>query len=366
MNEEIKIRNLPPVWFIKSLNTIRSGLLWLNQKMFPANVMLYERLQNLWLLPSIKVAAELDIARLLKEEPRSIEELASLTNTDLGNLFRLMRALASQGIFKLRKDQRYINTPMSKSLIDGKGSLRYMILHHLGELNWDALGELSHSVRTGENAFSHMHGKRIYDFLKDHPDESERFDKSMTNLTELAIEPTLNAYDFSGFRTIMDIGGGEGLLLSNILFKHRHISGILFDLPDGLRKSSEILQRYGVFDRVRIIPGSFFETGLLHADAYILKNILHNWGEAECISILSNICKAMPEKGKILIIEMIIPEDNRFSYGKLIDIQMMAVMQEGKERTRNEYEKLLQKSGLAMSGIVPTIAPFSIIEATKI
>ncbi len=365
MNEKIIIRKLPPVSFIKFLNAVRSGLIWMNQKMFPANVVLYELFQNLWLLPCVKVAAELDIAKLLKDKPRSIEELAALTHTNPGNLFRLMRALSSKGIFRQLKDQQYANTAMSKSLIDGNGSLRYMILHHLGELNWDALSKLSLSVKTGKDAFSYIHGKRIYDFLKDHPDESERFDKSMTNLSELAIEPILNAFDFSRFKTIVDIGCGEGLLLSSILYKHKNINGILFDLPDGLRKSQEILQRYGVTGRVETIPGSFFDKGLPQADAYILKNILHNWSEPECISILSNIREAMSDNGNILILEMIISEGNRFSYGKLIDIQMMVFMHEGKERTRNEYEELLQKSGLTISGITPTISPFSIIEARK-
>ena len=365
MCEDIKIRKLPPVWFIKSLNAFRSGLQWMNQKMFPANVVLYERFQNLWLLPCIKVAAELDIAQLLKEKPRSIEELATLTNTNSGNLFRLMRTLSSQGIFRQQKDLRFTNTAMSESLIDGNGSLRFMILHHLGELNWNALGKLLHSVKTGEDAFYHIHGKRIYDFLLEHPDESELFDKSMTNISELAIEPILSSYNFSHVKTVADIGGGEGLLLSSILYKHKNVSGILFDLADGLRKSPEILKRYGVTNRVKTIPGSFFDTGSPLADVYILKNILHNWSEAECIRILSNISETMPEKGKILIIEMIISEDNEFSYGKLIDIQMMVFMHEGKERTRKEYETILQKSGLVISDIISTIAPFSIIEAVR-
>lgn len=365
MSKEIKIRKLPPYWFIKSLNAVRSGLLWMNRRLFPASVVLYENFQNLWLLPCVKVAAELDIAQLLKEKPRTIEELAGLTNSNKENLFRMMRALASQGIFKQQKDLTFCNTAMSDALTDNNGSLRYMILHHLGEINWHALGSLSWSVKTGEDAFSHLHGKRIYDYLKEDQDESELFDKSMTNLTELAIEPILNAYDFSGLKTVMDIGGGEGLLLAGILFKMKNLHGILFDVPDGLRKSPEILQKYGVNERVQTIPGSFFDEGLPPADLYILKNILHNWSEAECISILTNIRKAMPEHGKILVVEMIISEDNKFSYGKLIDIQMMVFMNEGKERTRKEYEALFHKSGLAISKIVPTIAPFSLIEVKK-
>ena len=365
MNEDLRIRKLPPVWFIRSIDAVRSALLRINRRMFPASVVLYERFQSLWLLPCIKVAAELDIARLLEEKPRSVEELASITRSDSGNLFRLMRALSSQGIFRQQKDQLYVNTAMSRALIDGNDSLRYMILHHVGEVNWNTLGQLSYSVKTGKDAFSHIHGQRIYDFLKQDPHESELFDKSMTNLTELAIEPILSAYDFSTFKTITDVGGGEGLLLSGILYKNKKLSGILFDLEEGLRKSPEILQKYGVSDRVKTIAGSFFDENIPTSDAYILKNIIHNWSETECITILSNIRKAMTDTGKILVVEMIIPEDNRFSYGKLIDIQMMVTMHEGRERTRKEYDQLFRNSGLVISRIVPTIAPFSIIEAIK-
>jgi hypothetical protein len=365
MEKEIAIRKLPPVGFIRMINAFRRGLLWLHGRMFPANVVLYERFQNLWLLPCIRVAAQLDLATLLEDKPRSIHELAALTDSHPGNLFRLMRALASQDIFKQDNDGRFVNTRLSRGLIDREGSLRYMILQHLGDLNWNALGKLSHSVSTGEDAFTAIHGRRIYDFLKESPVESDLFDKSMTNLTELAIEPILSVYDFSEIQTVTDIGGGEGLLLSSILYKNKNASGILFDLPDGLRKSPEILKRYGVADRIKTVTGSFFDKELPPSDIYILKNILHNWSEAECITILSNIRDAMPDKGKILVIEMILSEDNAFSYGKLIDIQMMVFMHEGKERTRNEYELLFRKSGLKISAILPTIAPFSIIEVSK-
>jgi hypothetical protein len=367
MEKEIKIRKLPPVWFIRCIDRFRSGLLWLNRSLFPGSVVLYERFQSLWLLPSLKVAAELDIAGILEEKPRTAGELATFTGSNEVNLSRLMRALASQGIFKLRSDLKYVNTSLSKPLLDHQpGSLRYMILHHLGEINWNALGHLSYAVKTGGDAFSDLHGKRIYDFLKEHTEESGRFDRSMTNLSQLAIEPLLSVYDFSRYPIIADIGGGEGLLLSAILMKNNASKGILFDLLESVNKAPQIVQQYGIGDRLSIVPGSFFETAIPPADAYLLKNILHNWSDEECIQILSNIRKVMPDKGKVLIIEMVIRNDNSFSYGKLIDIQMMAIMKEGKERTQEAYEFLLERSGLVLEKVIPTIAPFSIIEAKKI
>ena len=365
MIDNIIIRKLPPVWFIRSLNTFRSALLWLNRKMFPANVVLYEQFQYLWLIPCLKVAAELDIARYLSEGSKTIEQLAILTKSHPGNLFRLMRALAGQGIFRQMKNGSFTNNSMSKALMDGRDSLRYMILHHAGEVNWNTLGRLSYAVKTGQDSFSHIYGKRIYEYLREDKHESDLFDQSMTALSALAVEPILSVYDFSAFSNVIDIGGGEGLLLSSILYKHQNLRGILFDLAEGLKQAPEITKRYGVTERVKIIPGNFFEKGLPGADVYIMKNILHNWSDTECISILSNIRQSMPDKGKILIVEMIIPENNRFSYGKLIDIQMMISMREGLERTRKEYEQLFIGSGMALNKIIPTIAPFSIMEVVK-
>jgi len=366
MNNDISIRNLPPVWIIRALNYFRSGLLWLYRRSFPSNVVLYERFTSLWFLPAIRVAAELDIAGILAAGPKSIEELAQRTGSDPESLFRLMRALAGEDVFKKRKDGLFENTPMSKALIDGKGSIRYMIMQHLGTLNWSGLNELSYSIKTGKSAFSKVFGKRIYDFLSEHLEESALFDRSMTNLTEIAIEPILSAVNFSRYSVIADIGGGEGLMLSSILYKNGNARGILFDLPEVMKGAGNILQRFGVADRIQVIPGNFFETAPVGADAYLLKNILHNWSTEACITILNNIRNAMPENGRILIFEMLLDEGNNTSFGKLIDLQMMVFMEDGKERTVNEFEELLYQAGLKIIRIIPTISPISMIEAGKL
>ncbi|MCX6244211.1 MAG: methyltransferase [Bacteroidetes bacterium] len=365
MKNEVPIRKLPPYWILCLLRSYRSMLLWLHRKSYPANIVLYERFTNLWFLPAIRVAAELDIAGILAEGPRSIEDIAKRTGSDPEALFRMMRSLASQDIFKKRKDGLYENTRLSKVLIDGKGSLRYMIMQHLGNLNWSGLNEFSYSIRTGKDAFSKVFGKSVYEYLSEHPQESVLFDRSMTNLTEIAIEPILNAINFSRYHVIADIGGGEGLLLSSILCKTRNTNGILFDLPEGMTEAGTVLNRFGVADRVSLVPGDFFKTAPEGADAYLLKNVLHNWSEEECVTILNNIRKAMPENGRILILEMILDEGNKASFGKLIDLQMLVFMESGKERTRKEFESLLAQAGLKISRIFPTIAPISMIEAVR-
>ena len=365
MSNAIMIRKLPPVWFVQALNGFRSGLTWLNGKLFPSSIVLYERFLFFWFLPALRVAAELDIAGILEKEPKTIGELATLTGSDPVALLRLMRALASQRVFKKRKDGRYVNTSLSKVLVEGKGSLRYMVMQHLGTINWSVFNDLSYSVRSGKSAFSKVFGKKIYEFLAENPEESILFDKSMTNLTEIGIEPFLSAYNFRKCRTIADIGGGEGLLLASILYINKNATGILFDLPEGLNNANNILRKYGVHDRVKIIEGNFFDFVPEGYETYLLKNILHNWGDADCIRILSNTRRSMMENGKILILEMMLDEGNKASFGKLLDLQMMVFMESGKERTRKEFEILLGQSGLLINRIIPTIAPFSIIEAVK-
>ncbi len=365
MRDDRQVQKLPPVWFIRSLNSFRQALISLTKKMYPANVVLSEQIQYFWLLSCIRVAAELNIAEILRNGPKTVGEIAQQTGTHSESLHRMMRALASQGIFRMNRDKQFANTALSRPLIDGKGSLRNMVMHHLGTLNWTVFNEILYTVKTGKDAFSKVNGKRIYDYLSENEEESALFDKSMTDLTDFSIEPLLNSYDFSGYKTIADVGGGEGLLLAHILYKQKNTRGILIDLPAAITNSKVIFEKFGVLDRIQIFPGNFFESISATADAYIVKNIIPNWSDEEGVMILSNIRKVLPDNGKILLIEMVVEEDNRPSYGKIIDIQMMVCMHDGKERTRKEFQAIFEKAGLKIIRIVPTIAPFSIIELMK-
>jgi hypothetical protein len=365
MKDPREVRKLPPVWFIRVLNSFRQALISLSKKMYPANVVLSEHIQHFWILSCIRVSAELNIAEVLKNGPKTVDEIAQLTGTHKESLYRVMRALASEGIFRMTRDNRFGNSALSLPLIDGKGSLRHMILQHLGKVNWSVFNEILYTVRTGKDAFTLVKGQKIYDFLAEHKEESAVFDRSMTDLTGFSIEPLLNSYDFSGYKTLADIGGGEGLLLANILFKHKESKGMLIDLPLGLINSSAILKKYGVEDRVQVIPANFFESVPAGADAYIVKNVIPNWSDEEGVRILSNIRKVLPENGKILLIELVVEEDNRPSFGKIIDIQMLVCMEAGKERTIKEFQAIIEQADLRISKIIPTIAPFSVIELIK-
>jgi hypothetical protein len=365
MSNKIILRKLPPVWFIRLISAFRSGLLSLHRKTFPANIVIYEKFSHFWILPSLRMAAELDIARLLEEHPMTIGQLAEKTGTNPEALMRVMRALCGEKIFRKGKNGTYKNTRLSRVLMEGKGSIRHMIIQHLSTVNWSSFNEFPYTLHTGKSAFSKVYGTTIYDYLSEHPMESALFDRSMTNLSEISVEPILSVYNFSKYPLIADIGGGEGLLLSSILFKNKGCKGILFDLPEALRNSGNIFERFGLPERITVIPGSFFEKIPAGADLYVLKNIVHNWNDDDCVKILSGIRTAMPEHGKVLILEMIIDETNRSSFAKLIDIQMMIFMENGKERSKAEFQSIIEASGLSLNRIIPTIAPISILEVTK-
>jgi hypothetical protein len=366
MNIPGKHQMLPFYFIAKLLSILRSFLSKLNINLYPGTIVLYEQFQNLWILPALYVTAELNIAEFLREKPKSIEELAAETGSHTESLYRIMRALASSGIFKETKNRYFALTPRSKALLNNDNdSLRYVLIHHLGIPNWNVLGNLIHAVRTGEDVFTKVNGEPIYDYLLHHPLQSEVFTKSMSNLSGLSLMPILQAYNFSSFKTIADIGGGEGLLLASILKKYQKPTGILFDLPAEVQKSSEIFRKYGVSDRITTVQGNFFESIPIRADVYILKNILHNWNDEMCIRILEKIKESMLSDGRILIIEMVVLSSDFDPLPKILDIQMLAAVAGGKERTKREFSDMVSKSGLHLKKFIPTIAPLHIIEVTQ-
>ncbi len=365
MKEKINSPKLPPVGIIKFIEKIRNFLNKSAKKMIPANFALLEMSLNFFIAKAIYVAAELNIADILKKGPKTIDELAEITKTHQPSLYRLMRALASQGIFKEKSNKTFILTPMAKALQEGEGSMKYMILHFLGELNWDMFSEMLHCVKTGENAVKKISGMEFYEYLALHPENIQIFNKAMTNSSEMAIKFIVSAYDFSGIKKLIDIGGGQGFLLSNILYKNPLMKGILFDQPKIVSQASKISEEFGVSDRCSVETGNFFESVPQGADAYILKNIIHNWDDKASTLILKNIHNAIAENGKLLLIEAVIEENNEPSFGKLLDLQLLVGTNEGRERTRKEFEKLYYEAGFKLTKIIQTATPFCFIEGMK-
>jgi hypothetical protein len=365
MNNNQATQKLPPVWLINAINAFRTFLIRLNRNLFPGNVVLYEQFQYFWLLPSLYVAARLDIATLLKNNPLTPEDLGRKVNADPANLARLLRALASQGIFKQTRNGRFALNSVAKGLLDEPGSLRHMILHHLGPVNWNLMSNLEYAVRTGGDAFEDKYGMPIYEYLKEHQGENDVFDKSMSNLSDLGLSPILSAYDFGKFKKIADIGGGEGFLLANILHRHPGCMGILFDTPNALEQAKAMLARYQVENRTELVAGDFFTAVPGTGDLYLLKHVIHNWSDRESEELLKVIHRDMPAGSRVLILEMIVPPGNTPSLAKLLDIQMMASMPGGKERTAAGFMEILTRSGFSNIRFIPTISPVCLIEAVK-
>jgi hypothetical protein len=265
---------------------------------------------------AIGVAAELGIADLLANGPRSSSELAETTGSHPSALYRLLRALASVGIFTEIEPERFGLTPMAEALqADAPGSQRGMARLMADDANWRAWGQLSHSVRTGEAAFRHIHGMDVWSYYEQHPATSAIANAAMTSGSALQSDAIADAYDFSGFGTLMDVAGGHGLLLTTILSANPTLRGILAEQPHVVTSARPIVEQSSVVDRCTVVEVDFFVSVPSGADAYILKWVIHDWGDERAVAILRNCRAAMGPNGTLLLAETVIPPGDAPSPG---------------------------------------------------
>jgi hypothetical protein len=317
-----------------------------------------------WVSQAIYAAAKFGIADHLKDGPKAVEELAVATATDPEALYRLLRALASVGIFAEGESRHFSLTPLAEPLRSGvEGSKRALALMAGDEL-FRAWAEIDYSLRTGKVAFDKVFGKPLFDYLGEHPDKARIFDAAMVGIHGRETNAILDAYDFSGIGVVADIGGGNGSQLTDILKKHGRMKGILFDLPHVIGRAKEDLQASGLQDRCRLVSGSFFDAVPEGADAYLLRHIIHDWDEAQCLTILRNCHRAMRPESRLLVIESVIPPGNAPSPGKFLDLVMLLIPG-GKERSEDEYRTLFERAGFALTRIVPTGSEVSIVEGKR-
>ena len=316
---------------------------------------------------SIYVAAKLGIADLLKDGPKSVDDLAEATGAQAASLYRVLRLLASEGVFAELAQNHFELTPLAVGLqIDAANSFRARAIFDAEECNWGAWGNLLHSVTTGESAFEYTFEEgEIFDYLKQNPAAASSFDNLMVEQTTSWSPAIVDAYDFSGVRKVADIGGGYGALLATILAAHPAMQGILFDLPHVIAGSSPTLEAAGVMERCQVVSGDFFETAPKSGERYILKHILHDWDEDRCWMILRNCRQVMPAHGRLLIIEILISSANETDYGKFLDVNMLVLLR-GRERTEAEYRAQLAATGFALSRVISTQSELSILECLPI
>lgn len=333
---------------------------------FPPDAQLLSIVSSAWTSAAIYVAAKLGIADLLKDGPRTTEYLSVATSTHEMSLYRVLRAVASAGVFMEQDGRTFANTPMSEALrSDNPNSVRDLTIWINEPEHWKVYGDLIHSVRTGEPAWDKTHGEPVFPYLfKTNPELGDIFNKAMTSYTHQTTGPLLEAYDFSSAQVIADIGGGLGHLLGSVLATNKGTTGVLFDLPEVLSGAPAMLKKYGVEDRVETMCGDFTQDIPVVADIYLLKHIIHDWYDDKNQVILGNIRNNMPDDAKILIIETVVPEGNVPHFSKIIDLEMLAAPG-GMERTASEFKDLLEKSGLKLERIIPTKGMMSIIEAVK-
>ncbi|MGQ0633492.1 MAG: methyltransferase [Planctomycetaceae bacterium] len=320
-------------------------------------------LTGYWNSQMIYVAAKLDLAGLLHQGAKTSEELAAATQTQPRAMYRLLRALASQGIFAEVQPQRFSNTPASLALLDGApGSQRAMAIM-TGEEHYLSWSELLYCVQTGKTGFEKLYNMPPFNYLAQHPEQAANFDAAMTSVHGRETPAMLAAYDFAGIHVLADVGGGNGSLLIATLQKHPQLQGILYDLPHVVERSRANFAAAGLAARCRCLPGSFFEHVPPGADAYLMRHIIHDWDDAEAVAILKNCRQAMAgnPQARLLVLEAVIPPGNDPMFSKLLDLNML-VIPGGLERTEAEYRQLFKAAGFRLNRIVATATEVSVIE----
>ena len=314
---------------------------------------------------ALQVALKLQIADRLVAGPRPVSDLARDAGVREDGLYRVLRALASVGIFEEQAAARTfaLNLP-ARMLCQGPRSMYDMGLFITSPLHFRVYAELMHSVTTGQPAVEKVTGMPVFEFFPKNPQYSELFNNAMTAFSAVVIPAVLEAYDFTGIETLVDVAGGHGQVLTSILQRYPAMRGVLFDLDHVIGGAAPLLQASGVADRVRTESGDFFKAVPAGGDAYVMKHIIHDWDDAEALLILCNI-RAQLEgtpNGRVILIESVLPADNAPNFGKLIDLEMMA-MPGGRERTEAEFRSLFERAGFSRMRVVPTQAPLWVVEA---
>lgn len=313
-----------------------------------------------WISKPIYAAAELRIADLLTECPKSIEELARESQSHAPSLYRMMRALASVGIFTEIEPKIFALTPMAEHLQSGK--MRSMALMFNADWSDKAWMYFLDSVKTGETAFEKAHGMSVFDWLEDNMAAAQVFNEANAMKAAGSHRAIVESYDFSEIRKLTDLGGGLGSLMAEILKANPHVEGVVADIPSVAQAARQNLESLGLEKRCRVVEFDLFTRIPPGSDAYLMSHILHDWSDEACLKILKNCRQAMRPGAKLLLVEIVLPPGNQPSIGKLLDLEMM-VTTGGKERTEDEYQALLELSGFTLSSIIPTRASISIVEA---
>lgn len=333
----------------------------------PPQLALQELIQGYQVTKCIYVAAKLGIADLLKDGPRTSDELAQVTGTHAPSLYRVLRLLSAAQLLSEGEAHDFTLTPLGTYLQTGvPGSLRTTALHFGGEPTWQVWGALLHSVETGQSAYQQVFGLSNWEYRAQHPEAAALFDQTMSEWTASVAPTVAAAYDFSASARLVDIGGGHGQMLASILQAHPTLHAVLFDLPYVVKGAPPLLEAAGVADRCEITGGDAFTDDLAPADTYLLSRVIHDWDDAHAVALLTRCQQAMQPQGKVLLVERVILSSSAPSLLVLESDVNMLVATSGKERTDAEYRALLDAAGFELRQLIPVLPPYFLIEAVHI
>lgn len=328
----------------------------------PARIM--QLITGHWVSQLVGALCRVRIPDVLAHGPLTSAVIAAKCGANSDATYRILRAASGLGLVREILPDTFKLTPLGDLLQSNTpGSLREFAIAETDQGHWMAWGRLADAVRTGEPAAPKALGKELFEWYEEHPEDAAVFGGAMSNLAALVAGEVANLCDFAKAKKIVDVGGSHGTLLAAVLKKHMGASGIVIDLPNVADRARQALEANGLRDRAEAIGGDFF-VDVPEGDVYLLKQILHDWNDEQCRTILANCARRVGRDGRIYIVEMVIPDDNSASFASLMDLNMM-VMLPGRERALKEYKSLLDVSGLKFERVIPTHSPFEIIEASK-
>jgi len=327
----------------------------------PAHLNMFQLLNGALITGALSCLARLGVPDLVEKGPKSPDELAAQLGVDARALYRLMRATASVGVLSEGPDGRFSETPLSAVLrSNAKPSLRAFAIMH--SRDWHGLGwsHLDYCVRTGKQALDQIYGTPIFQFFEQRPEEAQIFNQAMSDLSAIDSPAVADAYSFGEIHSIVDVGGGHGLLLATILARNPHLKGTLYEVPHVVAGAKDGPLK-PVMQRCTLASGDMFASVPAGADAYILKYIIHDWPDEVCIKILNACRKGVNAGGKLLVVDNVIQPGNDFAPGKFLDLQML-IFPGGCERTEKQFRDLFAAAGWRLSRVIPTAVPESIVE----
>jgi len=331
----------------------------------PLPLQMLDLIVGYWVSQLVHVAARLGLADSLAEGPLSVEDIAEQADVDVRALYRLMRALASVGVFAEGDPRVFSLTPLAETLLsDRPDSMRDFALMMVEGYNWEAWQGLNESVTDEAIAFDRVHGMPIFEYFDAHPEHREVFARSMASISGSENPAIADGYDFSKIGTLVDVGGSQGHLLATILKCHPGVNGVLFDRPAVIEQARQapFFAGEGLDGRITFEGGDFFESVPSGADGYMMKYIMHDWNDEQCAAILSRCRDAMNPGGRVLVVDTVVTSGNQPQLGKLMDINML-ILTGGRERTETEFAEIFDMAGLRLEAVHPTHCPLSVVEA---